>query len=122
MEQKGFDGEFYKFRGAIKALERRLVSVLSQGFEDCSTIFDAFKLIESFEGLLEREFIQVRGLRAQPSGRGAGRVRVSPQARRGSAPPAPGGCALSPAGVLTRPTATAAPPRRRPTSSASTWS
>tara|TARA_B100000795_G_scaffold128167_1_gene95494 strand:- start:4475 stop:4948 length:474 start_codon:yes stop_codon:yes gene_type:complete len=32
--------------------------VLNQGFEDCATVFAAFKLIESFEGLLEREFIQ----------------------------------------------------------------
>ena len=30
----------------------------SQGFDDCATVFAAFKLIESFEGLLEREFIQ----------------------------------------------------------------
>ena len=32
--------------------------MLNQGFEDCATVFAAFKLIESFEGLLEREFIQ----------------------------------------------------------------
>ena len=29
-----------------------------QGFDDCATVFASFKLIESFEGLLEREFIQ----------------------------------------------------------------
>ena len=32
--------------------------MLNQGFEDRATVFAAFKLIESFEGLLEREFIQ----------------------------------------------------------------
>ncbi len=32
--------------------------MLRQGFDDCATVFAAFKLIESFEGLLEREFIQ----------------------------------------------------------------
>eukprot|EP00966_Prymnesium_polylepis_P263894 6096663-Prymnesium_polylepis.1 len=31
---------------------------LCDSFEDCATVFAAFKLIESFEGLLEREFIQ----------------------------------------------------------------
>ena len=58
VEQKAFDDDFYEFRCQIKELERRLGSVLNQGFEDCATVFAAFKLIESFEGLLEREFIQ----------------------------------------------------------------
>ena len=55
---KQFDDDFYNFRAEIKELERRLGSVLNQGFEDCATVFAQFKLIESFEGLLEREFIQ----------------------------------------------------------------
>ena len=58
VEIKQFDDDFYVFRCAIKELERRLGSVLNQGFDDCATVFAAFKLIESFEGLLEREFIQ----------------------------------------------------------------
>lgn len=58
VEMKQFDDDFYEFRCQIKELERRLGSVLNQGFEDCATVFAAFKLIESFEGLLEREFIQ----------------------------------------------------------------
>ncbi len=60
VETKQFDDDFYEFRCQIKELERRLGSVLNQGFEDCATVFAAFKLIESFEGLLEREFIQAR--------------------------------------------------------------
>lgn len=59
VEHKAFDSAFFTFRSSVKELERRLGSVLNQGFDDCATIFDAFKLIESFEGLLEREFIQV---------------------------------------------------------------
>ena len=55
---KTFDDDFYKFRVAIKELERRIGSVLMTGFDDCATIFAAFKLIESFEGLLDRETIQ----------------------------------------------------------------
>ena len=58
VEVKQFDDDFYEFRCSIKELERRLGSVLNQGFDDCATVFAAFKLIESFEGLLEREFIQ----------------------------------------------------------------
>ena len=58
VEVKQFDDDFYVFRCSIKELERRLGSVLNQGFDDCATVFAAFKLIESFEGLLEREFIQ----------------------------------------------------------------
>ena len=58
VEVKQFDDDFYEFRCSIKELERRLGSVLNQGFEDCATVSAAFKLIESFEGLLEREFIQ----------------------------------------------------------------
>ncbi|RPH15646.1 MAG: hypothetical protein CBC49_005055 [Alphaproteobacteria bacterium TMED89] len=58
VEVKQFDDDFYEFRCSIKELERRLGSVLNQGFDDCATVFASFKLIESFEGLLEREFIQ----------------------------------------------------------------
>eukprot|EP00762_Andalucia_godoyi_P000343 ANDGO_03199.mRNA.1 Dynein beta chain len=58
VESKQFDDDFYEFRCVIKELERRLGSILSQGFDDCSTVFSAFKLVESFEGLLEREIIQ----------------------------------------------------------------
>ena len=67
VETKQFDDDFYDFRCQIKELERRLGSVLNQGFEDCATVFAAFKLIESFEGLLEREFIQECGPRNSQS-------------------------------------------------------
>ncbi|TYZ65632.1 hypothetical protein PybrP1_006817 [[Pythium] brassicae (nom. inval.)] len=53
-----FDDNFYDFRCKIKELERRLGSVLTQGFDDCSTIFGRFKLLDSFEGLLNRPIIQ----------------------------------------------------------------
>lgn len=53
-----FDDDFYEFRCKIKELERRLGSVLTQGFDDCSTIFGRFKLLDSFEGLLNRPIIQ----------------------------------------------------------------
>ena len=53
-----FDDDFYKFRCRIKELERRLASVLTQGFDDNDTIIGKFKLLESFEGLLNRPIIQ----------------------------------------------------------------
>ena len=58
IEQRQFDDDFYKFRCSIKELERRLASILTQGFDDCDTIIGKFKLLDSFEGLLNRPIIQ----------------------------------------------------------------
>ncbi|KAL1498812.1 hypothetical protein AB1Y20_014117 [Prymnesium parvum] len=58
IEMKQFDDDFYTFRSEIKQLERRLASILNQGFDDCTTVFAAFKLMESFDGLLERDLLQ----------------------------------------------------------------
>ena len=58
IEKREFDDDFYKFRQSIKELERRLASILTQGFDDCDTIIGKFKLLDSFEGLLNRPIIQ----------------------------------------------------------------
>jgi dynein heavy chain len=58
IEQRAFDDDFYKFRLSIKELERRLASVLTQGFDDCDTIIGKFKLLDSFAELLNRPIIQ----------------------------------------------------------------
>jgi dynein heavy chain len=58
IEIKLFDNDFYEFRSKIKELERRLASVITQGFDDCDTIHGRFKLLDSFEGLLNRPIIQ----------------------------------------------------------------
>jgi len=58
IEKRQFDDDFYKFRQSIKELERRLASILTQGFDDCDTIIGKFKLLDSFEGLLNRPIIQ----------------------------------------------------------------
>jgi dynein heavy chain len=42
----------------MKELDRRLASILTQGFDDCDTIVGKFKLLDSFEGLLNRTIIQ----------------------------------------------------------------
>ena len=55
---KKFDDDFYKFRCSIKELERRLGAVVSLAFDDCATVYGRFKLLDSFDGLLERPIIQ----------------------------------------------------------------
>jgi dynein heavy chain len=55
---KTFDDDFYDFRCSIKELERRLGAVVSLAFDDCTTVYGRFKLLDSFEGLLERPIIQ----------------------------------------------------------------
>ena len=57
IDHKQFDDDFFEFRTVVKELERRLGSVIVQGFEDCATVAMAFKLFEAFEGLLDREII-----------------------------------------------------------------
>jgi dynein heavy chain len=42
----------------MKELDRRLASILTQGFDDSDTIIGKFKLLDSFEGLLNRTIIQ----------------------------------------------------------------
>ena len=58
IDKKDFDDDFYEFRAKIKELERRLASVITQAFDDCDTITGRFKLLDSFEGLLNRPIIQ----------------------------------------------------------------
>ena len=58
IDVKEFDDDFYEFRSKIKELERRLASIITQGFDDMDTIYGRFKLLESFEGLLTRPIIQ----------------------------------------------------------------
>ena len=55
---KRFDDDFYEFRCTIKELERRLGSILISAFDDSATIHGRFKLLDSFDGLLERPIIQ----------------------------------------------------------------
>ncbi|CAG9462750.1 unnamed protein product [Pedinophyceae sp. YPF-701] len=58
VECKQFDDDFFAFRSVVKELERRLGSVLTQAFDDCATVESAFKLLDGFEGLLERDIIK----------------------------------------------------------------
>jgi len=57
IDVKQFDEHFYAFRAEINELERRLASVIIQAFDDSTTILGSFKLLDSFETLLEREIL-----------------------------------------------------------------
>ncbi len=56
--QSRFDDDFYQYRCRVKELDGRLAYVLSTAFDDSSTISAQLKLLESFEGLLERPVIK----------------------------------------------------------------
>lgn len=56
-KKNSFDDDFYEFRSKIKELERRLASVITQGFDDYDTIYGRLKLLDNFEGLLNRPII-----------------------------------------------------------------
>lgn len=58
INKKEFDDDFIVFRQKIKELERRLASVVTQGFDDNDTIMGKFKLLDCFEGILNRPIIQ----------------------------------------------------------------
>ena len=55
---KTFDEDYYLFRSSIKELEKRLGAVVCLAFDDCSTVYGKFKLLDSFDGLLDRPVLQ----------------------------------------------------------------
>ena len=57
VEADKFDDDFYVFRLQIKELGRRLGAIVTQGFDDCTTVYSCFKLLDSFDAMLQREVI-----------------------------------------------------------------
>ena len=57
LDVKQFEEAWYDFRSRSKELERRLGSVITQGFDDCTTITGQFKLLDSFDTLVNRPII-----------------------------------------------------------------
>jgi dynein heavy chain len=57
LDVKQFEEAWYDFRSRSKELERRLGSVMTQGFDDCTTITGQFKLLDSFDSLVNRPII-----------------------------------------------------------------
>ena len=54
---KDFDEAFYEFRGRMKELDRRLGSVIVQGFDDATTVTGKFRLLDTFDNLITRPII-----------------------------------------------------------------
>jgi dynein heavy chain, axonemal len=57
IENKEFENSFYDFRTRVKELDRRVGSVIVQGFDDAYTVGGRFKLLDSFDTLLLRPII-----------------------------------------------------------------
>jgi dynein heavy chain len=57
VDTKQFDDDFYNFRLVVQDLERRIASVIMQAIDDSTTVMTIFKLLDSFENLLERNVI-----------------------------------------------------------------
>ena len=58
VDEREFDADFYSFRSTIRELERQLGSVITKAFDDCNTVDYTFKLLDGFEGLLDRDIIK----------------------------------------------------------------
>jgi Dynein heavy chain, N-terminal region 1 len=52
-----FSADYDSFRAIMSDLDRRLCQVVLTAFDDCATMTATFKLLDSFEGLLDREVI-----------------------------------------------------------------
>ena len=57
VESKQFEDDFYTFRLVVQDLERRIASVIMQAMDDSTTVMTVFKMLDSFENLLERNVI-----------------------------------------------------------------
>lgn len=56
--QPAFETDYFKFRSAVKGMDRRLGSLLGTAFDDLDTMPLRLKLFDNFEGLTERTIIQ----------------------------------------------------------------
>lgn len=58
VEEHKFEEDFYNFKNQIKEFEKKIGSIISKSFEESNTIHAGVKVIESFDGLLDRESVQ----------------------------------------------------------------
>ena len=52
-----FDADYAAFRAGVRELERRLAALIAAALDDSPTLGRTFKLLDSFEGVLERDLI-----------------------------------------------------------------
>ena len=55
---QSFPKDYEKFKESIADLDRRLASIVCQGFDDCSGLESVFRLLDIFGSLLERPLIK----------------------------------------------------------------
>lgn len=67
LNNKTFETNFYSFRNKTKELDRRLASVIVQGFDDAPSITSKFRLLDTFDCLLQRYGHDCRGFVSNPS-------------------------------------------------------
>ncbi|CAE7326731.1 ODA4, partial [Symbiodinium necroappetens] len=65
VKETDFIRDFHAFRLTIRDLDRRLGSVLASAFQDQDTLHGRAKLLDAFEGLLERPVLQAELVRKQ---------------------------------------------------------
>ncbi|CAJ1459802.1 unnamed protein product, partial [Effrenium voratum] len=65
VKEMAFISDFHEFRLTIRDLDRRLGSILAAAFHDQDTLHGRAKLLDAFEGLLERPVIQAELVRKQ---------------------------------------------------------
>jgi len=53
-----FQADYAQFKEQVKELDRRLASLIALAFDDRATVTGRFKLLDAFEGLLDRGIIQ----------------------------------------------------------------
>jgi dynein heavy chain len=52
-----FEADYAAFRSSVRELERRLAALIGTALDDCSSVGRTFKLLDSFEGVMERDVI-----------------------------------------------------------------
>ena len=59
-QAQAFEISFFHLRTTIKELERELSKILNVSIQHCTTIASKLRLLQVFEGVHERDVIQVR--------------------------------------------------------------
>ncbi|KAJ9459816.1 Dynein beta chain [Diplonema papillatum] len=57
VEEPRFDPDFSSFRAHVRRMEKRLGSMLTQSMDDAPALYNAFKLVDTYEGFLDRSVI-----------------------------------------------------------------
>eukprot|EP01065_Artemidia_motanka_P030559 TRINITY_DN365_c0_g2_i2.p1 TRINITY_DN365_c0_g2~~TRINITY_DN365_c0_g2_i2.p1 ORF type:complete len:4684 (+),score=1932.48 TRINITY_DN365_c0_g2_i2:111-14162(+) len=58
VDEKRFDVDFAAFREKVRKMEMRLGSMLTQSMEDSQALYNTFKIVDTYEGFLDRSVIQ----------------------------------------------------------------